>query len=286
MLDMLMKKYSFSLNIQYTAWRCFFILAVLMISLTQVEAGPLQNQFSQSNASSTVKIDHSAWEKLLQAYVIPGKDGLNRVNYSAFKQSGAKKLKRYLLDLQKINPVKLNKSEQFAFWANLYNAKTIDIVLEHYPVKSIRDIRLTNFLVPGPWDKKVVRVSGVALSLNDIEHEILRGIWHDPRVHYSVNCASVGCPNLPRLAFTGARLEGMLEKGARDYINSARGARVIGVSLIGSKIYSWFGEDFGGSMRGLLTHLGRYATPDLAVKLKQVTRISGYEYDWSLNDSK
>lgn len=286
MPDMLMKKYLFTPHKRRAAWRCLFVLAFLMMPLAQIQAGPLRDQFSQSNASSSLQIDHSAWEKLLQAYVVPGDDGLNRVNYAAFKRSGANKLKRYLFALQKINPATLNKSEQFAYWANFYNAITIDIILDHYPVKSIRDIRLTSFLVPGPWDKKVVRVGGADLSLNDIEHEIMRGIWRDPRVHYAVNCASVGCPNLPRLAFTGPRLEDMLDKGARDYINSARGARVIGVSLIGSKLYSWFAEDFGGSMQSLLTHLGRYATPELAAKLKQVTRISRYEYDWSLNDIK
>ena len=121
----------------------------------------------------------------------------------------------------------LNQSEQFAYWVNLYNAKTVDLVVAHYPVRSIRDIGISGLLATGPWGKKVVRVEGVDLSLDDVEHKILRPLWRDPRIHYAVNCASAGrCPNLARSAYTGASLEAMLKVAARDYVNSPRGASI------------------------------------------------------------
>jgi hypothetical protein len=125
----------------------------------------------------------------------------------AFKERGHGALKDYISTLVAVDPATLNRSEQFALLANLYNAKTIDIVLENYPVKSIKDISLGGGLFAaftgGPWKAKVLKMKGVALSLDDIEHGILRPTFRDPRVHYAVNCASVGCPNLGTEAFTG-----------------------------------------------------------------------------------
>ena len=264
------------------------LAAMLLMALAAAAvAGELKQRFSASDPSSTIAVDHSAWSELLKAYVVPGEDGLNRVDYGRFKKEGAAKLALYLNDLQKVDVSKLNKAEQFAYWANLYNAKTIDIVLQHYPVKSIRDIDISPSLFSnGPWGKKVVRVNGVDLSLDDIEHEIMRTVWRDPRVHYAVNCASVGCPNLMTKAFTGASLEAMLEEGARDYVNSPRGLRVEGGDVTVSKIYRWFKEDFGGSEKGVLAHLRKYTGSELAGRIEGATDIDDYEYDWSLNDTR
>lgn len=261
------------------------LLAVL-IAPAAAPAASLQQQFGKADPGSTISVDHSAWDALLQTYLVPGADGLTRVDYARFKKEGRGPLGAYLEALQSADVTKLNKAEQFAFWANLYNAKTIDIVLDHYPVESIRDIRLSGFLFPGPWREKVVTVNGTGLSLNDIEHEILRRLWRDPRIHYAVNCASVGCPNLPLRAFTGITLEAMLEAAARAYVASPRGVRLEGDGAVVSKIYDWFQEDFGGSEEGVLAHIRRYAGPERASRIGQVTRIAGYEYDWSLNDAK
>ena len=95
-----------------------------------------------------------------------------------------------------------NKKEQLAYWINLYNSLTIKVVLEHYPVKSIKEIKLSGIFKPGPWKKELVIIEGKKLSLDNIEHDILRPIWKDNRVHYAVNCASIGCPNLQNSAFT------------------------------------------------------------------------------------
>ncbi|MBL6430454.1 MAG: DUF547 domain-containing protein [Alphaproteobacteria bacterium] len=175
--------------------------------------------------------------------------------------------------------------DAFAFWVNLYNAVTLQVVLEHYPVASIRDIDLGGgFFSRGPWKKDLVTVESRALSLDGIEHGILRKRYKDARVHYAVNCASVGCPDLAPRAYTGAVLEAMLDAGARGFVNTPRGVRVEGAGIRASKIYSWFSEDFGSEAQ-LRAHWRRYARPDLAAAIEGARRIAGYDYDWSLNDA-
>src|SRR5262249_29757114 len=180
----------------------------------------------------------------------------------------------------------LDRREQFAYWVNLYNAATLRIVLDHYPVKSIRDISLGGALFQvGPWGAKVVTVKGERLSLDDIEHRILRPLWRDARVHYVVNCASIGCPDMPPAPLTGANAEAVLETAARGYINHPRGALTQNGRLVVSSLYRWYREDFGGSDAGVLAHLRRYALPPLAAEFSRVSAIDRYEYDWSLNDA-
>ncbi len=254
----------------------------LVMQVTPASAQDIAAQFSRTGTKS---VDHSDWTKLLKMYVKPSASGLNEIDYKAFKANGRVALTAYLDKLQATNVTMLTRNEQFAFWANLYNAKTIDIVLEHYPVATIRDIDISGFFKNGPWDKKVVSVNKVELSLNDIEHTIMRGTFKDPRVHYSVNCASVGCPNLPTEAFVGSELESQLDAGARTYINSPRGFAVVNGRIRASKIYSWFQDDFEGSESGVLRHALKYAKPELAAKIRAVNDISGFDYDWSLNDT-
>jgi len=241
------------------------------------------NLFKNFKKGSSTTVDHSVWDGLLKTYVHKSASGLNEVDYKAFKRSGHKALQKYLRALQATNVKILDRNEQFAFWANLYNAKTIDVILQRYPVSSIKKIK-SGLFSPGPWKLRILKVNGVTLTLNDVEHSILRANWRDPRVHYAVNCASIGCPNLARSAFTGKNLQKILNEGARNYINSPRGVSVKSGRVIASKIYSWFDEDFGGNERGVIKHMLKYAKPALAQKLKAAGGIYSYQYDWSLND--
>lgn len=254
------------------------------------KASSIESLFASHAPASTQSVDHAAWDRLLKAYVRPSAAGLNRFDYRRFKAEAHTPLKDYVRMLEGIDVAKLGRAEQFAFWSNLYNARSVDIVLDHYPVRSVRDINLGGGLIGtlagGPWKAKVVTVNGQPLSLDDIEHTILRGIFKDHRVHFAVNCASVGCPNLAGEALTGARLEEMLEAGARAFVNSPRGVKIQGGKVLVSKIFSWFQADFGGSEQGVLEHLRRYAGPQLKERLAGVTRIDDYFYDWSLNDAQ
>ncbi|MEQ1616106.1 MAG: DUF547 domain-containing protein [Hyphomicrobiaceae bacterium] len=265
-------------------------LAICIPAVTVVHAADANPAFKRLAAGSTTTVDHAAWDRLLKAYVVSGADGLNRVAYARFKAEGHAALKAYVAALQKVDPATLDRSEQFAFWVNLYNAKTIDVVLDKYPVKSIKDISLggglKTLISGGPWQAKIMKVSGVDLTLDDVENTILRPIYRDPRVHYSVNCASVGCPNLAVEAYTGGKLEAMLEAGAKAFVNSPRGALVEGGTIKASSIYEWFQADFGGSEATVLDHLRKYASPALTEQLNKIGRIARYDYDWQLADAK
>lgn len=249
-----------------------------------------QDLIATVDRGSSATVDHAVWDRLLKTYVKTGSGGLNRVDYAAFKKSGQAELKAYIKGLEAVDPATLGRPEQFALLANLYNAKTVDIILDHYPVKSIKDISLGGGLLgvftSGPWKAKVLKMKGVDLSLDDIEHGMLRPVFKDPRVHYAVNCASVGCPNLGKEAFTGAKLEAQLDAAARAYVNNPRGAALKPAGLTVSSIYDWYQKDFGGSEKGVIAHLKAYAAPALAHKLAGTTSIAGYHYDWSLNDIK
>ena len=244
----------------------------------------ITTKFARHDAASAQVIDHGEWEKLLAAFVRPGSDKVNRVDYRRFKAQGHGALRAYLARMQAVTVSALSRNEQFAFWANLYNAATVNVVLDHYPVGSIREIK-SGLFSKGPWGIKLVTVEGVELSLDDIEHKILRPVWRDPRVHYAVNCASIGCPNLPRSPFTAVKLNGMLDAAARDYINHPRGFSVQGGAVQASQIYAWYAEDFGGSAAGVLRHARRYAQGDLARGLGEAGGIAKYDYDWRLNDT-
>jgi hypothetical protein len=257
-------------------------------------ANEVTERFSAQSTDAAKTVDHGVWDALLKKYVLPGNGGLNSVRYRAFKEADHATLKSYVAALERVKLAELARPEQFAFWANLYNAKTVDIILDHYPVKTIRDIAINEGLVGflkrtvgagGPWKAKVVTVDGEKLSLDNIEHDIMRPVFKDPRVHYAVNCASIGCPNLQRDAFTGANLDALLDQGARAFVNSPRGFRFEGGKVWASSIYSWFKVDFGGDDKSVLAHAARYAEPERAEKLKAATAIDEFGYDWRLNDA-
>ena len=231
---------------------------------------------------SAETIDHSAWDQLLAKHVKVSKDGVNRLDYAALKQRDASTLTRYLSALQAVDIGKYPKDEQFAFWVNLYNAATVDVIAKNYPLKSIKDIGL---LGQGPWKDKILKVSGKDLSLDDIEHGILRPIWKDVRIHYAVNCASIGCPNLAIRAYTADRLEPMLEEAARAYVNHPRGFARVDGRLTASSIFDWYADDWGGEA-GVLAHARKYASVKTKAILGSATEIDSHDYNWSLNDTK
>ena len=176
---------------------------------------------------STETVDHGAWQRILGTYLAPGADRVNRFAYASIRPADRHALDGYIVRLAATPVSALARPEQLAYWINLYNALTVQVVLDHYPVASIRDIAISPGLFAiGPWDKALIEVEGEAVSLNDIEHRILRPIWRDPRVHYALNCASIGCPDLQTTAFTAENAEALREAAARAYVNHPRGARV------------------------------------------------------------
>jgi hypothetical protein len=243
------------------------------------------DRWDQHDPTSQQSLDHSAWTNFLNTFVVE-RPGVNLVRYGDVDQTASQQLDDYLAMLQSVPVSTLNRDQQFAFWLNLYNAQTIRIVLDHLPIKSIRDIDISpGLFADGPWDAALIKIEGESLTLNDIEHRILRPLWQDPRIHYAVNCASIGCPDLQPRAFTTPELQDQLDTAARVFINTQRGVTVDGDQVIISSLYDWFYEDFGGSDVALISHLKRYAGPALKERLEPVSKISGDRYDWSLNDA-
>jgi Protein of unknown function, DUF547 len=231
--------------------------------------------------ANTANID-TRYAALLARYVVAGRDGVNRVAYGRWKANAADMtaIAGVVTGYEAIRPSTLSREARFAFWVNLYNALTLKVVLEAFPVRSIRNIG-----VGGPWRRALVTVEGRRLSLDDIEHRTLRTGWREPRIHYAVNCASIGCPNLMARPWSAATLEGDLDRAARAYVNSPRGVRAIGARQVRvSSIYHWFKEDFGGNNAGVLAHLRRYADADLRASLDGAS-IDGHDYDWSVNSA-
>ena len=262
-------------------------LVLLLLSWTSTSyAAPKANlwpYWSAHDADSGQTIDHSVWDAWLDRFVAKSAEGINRVAYAQAGADGREALQAYIQSLAALDISTYNRAEQFAYWVNLYNALTIDVVLEHYPVESIREIK-SGFFSFGPWGLELISVEGKALTLDDIEHRILRPIWQDARIHYAVNCAALGCPNLQRQAFTAANTESLLETAAREFVNHTRGVRVEDGRLVVSSIYHWFEDDFGGNDRGVIEHLKIYADADLREALSRIDHIGDDRYDWQLND--
>jgi len=256
------------------------IPAAMFLGACSREAVTSDQLWTKAGAASET-IDHSLWDRLLAKYVMLAEDGVTRVRYAALKQGDAVTLTRYLANLQAVEIEQYPRSEQFAFWVNLYNAATVDVILKNYPLKSIRSIGL---LGQGPWKDKSLKVSGKDLSLDNIEHGILRPLWKDVRIHYAVNCASIGCPNLAPRAFTAKDLEPMLEEAARSYINHPRGFFRVNGSLKASSIFDWYVVDWNDEA-GVIAHARKYASSTTAAIIGSATEIDGYDYDWSLNDA-
>lgn len=260
------------------------ILAAIPATAVLAACGPsapggLGDESFSSNADSGSAVDHSAWDALLREYLVESDDGVNRVRYHALKDEAAEALSTYLDAMQEVSIEDFGRDEQFAYWVNLYNAATVDVIVKNLPLDSIRDIGL---LGSGPWKDDAVTVAGRTLSLDNIEHDILRPEWGDVRIHYAVNCASIGCPNLAPTAYTGANLEEMLEAAASAFINHPRGFGDRDGAMIASNIFEWYQGDWG-TEDDVLDHARQYAEGPTATLLDRAEGIDGYDYDWSLN---
>jgi hypothetical protein len=246
-----------------------FVVAVALIAVAAgatlpADAAPkseLWPRWQAHDPASTLTVDHSAWSRLLQVYTGLDDAGIVRFDYGGVTGADRAGLDGYIASLSAAPVDSLARPEQLAYWVNLYNALTVRVILGYYPVDSILDIGISPGLFSiGPWGKKLVTVAGENLSLDDIEHRILRPIWRDPRIHYAVNCASIGCPNLKQTAYAAANLDATLDANARAYINYPRGVDMRFGALTVSNIYDWFVQDFGDNEIGVPAHLRAYVS--------------------------
>jgi len=248
-------------NLSYLARLLFWTLALVWVCLW---AAPL-----------TAAMDQATYAELLHKYNRNG-----HVDYAGFKKDEAR-LDEYLAQLAKINPNPLSRDEQFAYYTNAYNAWTIKLILTGYPgVESIKDL---GSLFKSPWKKKFVKLDGKVITLDNIEHDILRPRFNDPRVHMAVNCASKGCPPLWSEPFMGDRLNEQLNAVTRNFINNPVFNRLEGNTLYVSKIFKWFSEDFDDDVIGFVE---KYAEGELKRTItanRSSIEVDYLDYDWALN---
>ena len=221
-------------------------------------------------------VEHSIFAELLMKHV---KDGA--VDYRGFKNSEAR-LDAYLLVLENTDTTLLSLNERFAFYINAYNAWTIKLILHKYPeVESIKDL---GSMFKSPWKKKLCRIDGDVLTLDQLEHDILRPVFKDPRVHFAINCAARSCPALQSKPYSGDYLDTQLQESTYRFINDPDQNYLQENTLYVSKIFEWFSEDFNGE---ILEFFIKYARGELKEKLKagkgNIT-VKYLDYDWSLND--
>lgn len=266
------------------------IIALLALTLVApasyaAPSADLWEIWQAHDEDSDATIDHGSLDAFLGKYVVEHQHGPNGVRYADVSDADRQSLEQYLDAMQKIDIANYNRDVQRAYWMNLYNAKTLDVVLGSYPVDSIREIG-GGLFSSGPWKNKLLRVGGEKLSLNDIEHRILRPIWHDGMTHYGVNCASMSCPDLRAQAYTADNVRAGLRANARDYVASPEGVRIDNGEVTASKIYDWYASDFGGNERAVVSHLRQFADGELSARLDMLRRIDDYAYDWALNDEQ
>ena len=273
------------------SWLCRVGLAVLgFVTLGGAscygQAG--DNVWNKYDSANTATIDHGAWQEVLDAYLITDDpSGVHLFDYRALQANTAdrQRLNGYLDYLQELDPRQYARDVQMAYWINLYNAVTVRVVVDAYPVESILQIHKGEAPDTGPWKEVHATVAGNPLTLDNIEHDILRPVWQDNRIHYAVNCAAMGCPNLASEAFSADNLERLLDQGAKEFVNHLRGVELLDEAFgVTSSIFFWYIEDFGNSESGILEHLRRYAEGDLAEQLEDFDGSLDHEYDWSLNE--
>jgi hypothetical protein len=230
---------------------------------------------STTTALADQGVDHRLYAGLLKKYV---KDGV--VNYQGFKNE-EHVFDKYLKVLEEVDSKVLSRNEQFAFYINAYNSWTIKLILSGYPeVKSIKDL---GSLFKSPWKKKLCLIDGGVVTLDDIEHHILRPRFKDPRVHFAINCEAKSCPPIRSEPYRASGLDQQLDEMTRAFINDFESNRLEDHTLYVSSIFKWFAEDFNKDIIGFFL---KYAKRDLKEQLeanKEMIKVKYLDYNWSLN---
>lgn len=232
--------------------------------------------FKKDATKDHLKIhEHALWTELLQKYV----DSVGNVNYQGFIQDSVQ-LNAYLNQLSKhtVNDG-WTYNQKKAYWINVYNAFTVKLIADNYPLKSIKDLGGGIYKVNTPWDIKFIKLGKKTYDLNNVEHSILRKDFADPRIHAAVNCASISCPKLRNEAYTADQLEEQLSDQMRFFVNNTSKNTIAQDKLEISPIFKWFSGDFTEN-GDLISFLNQYST----ISIAENASISYKSYNWNLNE--
>ena len=226
-------------------------------------------------------VGHEVWTQLLRRHV----KASGMVDYKGFIRDSSR-LNQYLdlLESTYPNARHWSRAQRLAYWLNAYNAYTVQLVIRHYPVKSIKNIKKALVKIPmvnTVWDLPFISLDGEKMDLNHIEHGILREEFEEPRIHFAINCASFSCPKMRPEAFKAMKLENQLQHAAMDFINDPKRNRLSEEKLKLSKIFSWFSGDFKDQSGTVLNYVQQYAQTPVADN----ANVGYMDYDWRLNDA-
>jgi hypothetical protein len=265
------------------------VVAGLLVGLSGlVGVGPVPVAEAQERATSTPlrdSVDHRAFDQVLARYV----DEQGNVDYAALKARSDSVLAPFLQQLATTDPSGLNRDARLAFWINAYNAYTLKLIVDHYPVENIWAV------TPGPAEPKddspfaldVGPVADTVRTLDEIEHEIIRTRFDEPRIHFALVCAAMSCPRLRREAYTGPRLDEQLDEQAHAFFHNSERNRIPAdaETIALSRILKWYGEDFGSSEADLQRFIAPYFEGTVRSRLEDAAyEVTFLSYDWTLND--
>ena len=263
-----MKKFISSFTVLVSG-ACMFASCSLISSAGFNSKGLPTPDAKVQSASEDEKVDHSQWNSLLQKHV----NGEGMVDYSGFKKD-REQLDKYLKLLSSQKPDEnWSKNELLAYYINLYNAYTVDLILRNYPVESIKDIN-------GAWTKAFVNIGDKKISLGGIENSLLRKM-DEPRIHFAINCASISCPKLMNEAYTADKMEQQLEKATKQFINSDKNDISANSAKL-SSIFDWYKGDFTENGKSIIEYVNQYSK----TKINKDAKVSFKDYNWKLNEAK
>ena len=263
----------------------FKIIIVLTLILS-IGAGSIVHAAPRSKSiefwndhtdGSPLKMDYSKWNSLLEKYLILGETPTtNRFNYSAVSTADRQLLDEFLDSMQEMDPRQLSGLEQKAYWLNLYNSALVKQIIESEPKDSVRE--LGNRM----WRRNRLYIAMQKISLDDIEHGVLRPLFGDPRVHFSLVAGTIGSAELLPVAFTAENVEELLEENTRNFLNHERGVRIENGEVTLSTIFRWYKEDFEGNLNGIKNFIMPYLGEDKKQILRDAKSVD-YDYDWTVN---
>jgi hypothetical protein len=237
-------------------------------------------------AAPSITFDHSAFDGLLRRLVAKG-----LVDYDGFQKSSD--FAAYLGHLDKVDPNALPAQDRLAYWINVYNAYTIQLIVSHGERASIRNIDKTLFVkMHGPWHEKIVRAGGKLLDLDNVEHDIIRKEFKEIRIHFALVCAAMGCPPLRSEAYTGSRLNAQLDDQAREFLLRSPAKNHIdldkGIAFLSPIMAKYYRDDFGGSDEAIGRMLANFYPegPEKKLLASGKAKIKATDYDWSLNSQQ
>ncbi len=254
-------------------------LFLVLVALLAAVAGP---------AGAAVPPDYKAWGELLAKYYDPARG----MNYKALKEQDKTTLDELRRRMATVDVQSLSRPDQFAYWINLYNISVVGVVVDNYPVESIRDLSTDPIIRLNIFKKDLVDTKRGKLSLNDIENEKIREGFKDPRIHFAINCAAESCPPIRPEPYVGSQITQQLEDQTRKFLNGPNGVRLEkkGGTLVihTTKVMDWFAADFAKWGGGQVELIIRYVTAD---KRKQIeaagnqVKLEFDDYSWKLNDT-